>query len=147
MSSATAKKLYLTRRYDFSASHRLYNPTFSDDKNWAVFRQCNNPNGHGHNYELEVTVSGVSQEMTGMVVDIVALDEAVKTRVLDLCDHKNLNLDVPFMADMIPTVENIAVAFWRQLVDHIPLPARLHRIRVVETRNNAAEYFGEGASS
>jgi 6-pyruvoyltetrahydropterin/6-carboxytetrahydropterin synthase len=135
--------LFLTRKYDFPASHRLFNPAWSDEENERFFRQCNNPNGHGHNYELEVTVKGEPDPRLGMVVDIYELDQIVKRAVLDKVDHKNLNVDVDFMQGLIPTAENIVVAIWQELAPHIPAPAKLSRLRLVETRNNMAEYRGE----
>lgn len=135
--------MFLTRKYDFPASHRLFNPAWSEEENERVFRQCNNPNGHGHNYDLEVTVKGQPDPRLGMVVDIYALDQAVKRVVIDKVDHKNLNVDVDFMQGLIPTAENIAWAIWRELEAHIPAPAKLARIRLVETRNNFVEYWGE----
>jgi 6-pyruvoyltetrahydropterin/6-carboxytetrahydropterin synthase len=135
--------LFLTRKYDFPASHRLFNPAWSDEENERFFRQCNNPNGHGHNYELEVTVKGEPDPRLGMVVDIYELDQIVKRVVLDKVDHKNLNVDVDFMQGLIPTAENIVVAIWKELAPHIPAPANLARLRLVETRNNMAEYRGE----
>jgi 6-pyruvoyltetrahydropterin/6-carboxytetrahydropterin synthase len=135
--------LFLTRKYDFPASHRLFNPAWSDEENERFFRQCNNPNGHGHNYELEVTVKGEPDPRLGMVVDIYELDQIVKRVVLDKVDHKNLNVDVDFMQGLIPTAENIVVAIWKEIAPHIPAPANLARLRLVETRNNMAEYRGE----
>lgn len=142
MTSTTEHWVYLTRRYEFPASHRLYNPGWSDEENARVFRQCNNINGHGHNYELDVTVMGTPDDRLGMVVDIYELDQIVKRVILDKVDHKNLNIDVDFMRDLIPTAENIVQAIWQALAPHIPAPARLARLRLVETRNNAAEYWG-----
>lgn len=135
--------VYLTRRYDFPAGHRLHNPAWSDEENVRVFRRCNNPNGHGHNYELEVTVVGVPDERLGMVTDLHALDELVQCVILDRVDHRNLNVDVDFMQGLIPTAENIVRAIWRELSPEIPPPARLSRLRLVETPNNAAEYWGD----
>lgn len=132
----------LTRKYDFPASHRLYNPNWSEAENQRVFRQCNNPNGHGHNYELEVTVKGQPDPRLGMVVDIYELDQVVRRVVLDRVDHKNLNVDVDFMHGVIPTAENIVAAIWQELAPHVPAPAQLARLRLVETRNNCAEYWG-----
>lgn len=134
--------IYLTRRYDFAASHRLYNPAFSEEENWRVFGKCNNPNGHGHNYELEVTVGGVPDARTGMVIDLAEMDRRVQERLLVHVDHKDLNSDVPFMKDVIPTAENIVRLFWDELEPGIPAPARLHKLRLTESRNNAAEYAG-----
>ncbi len=134
--------IYLTRRYDFSASHRLYNPDFSDEKNWAVFGKCNNPNGHGHNYELEITVKGQPDPRTGLIIDLAEFNQQVNSRIIDLLDHKDLNRDVSFMADQIPTSENIVIAIWNELVPYIPAPATLHKLRLMESRNNYAEYQG-----
>jgi 6-pyruvoyltetrahydropterin/6-carboxytetrahydropterin synthase len=134
--------MFLTRKYEFPASHRLYNPAWSDEENARVFRQCNNLNGHGHNYELEVTVKGTPDPRLGMVVDIYELDQVVQRVILDRVDHKNLNVDVDFLQGLIPTSENIVRAIWKELTPHIPAPAQLARLRLVETRNNAAEYFG-----
>jgi 6-pyruvoyltetrahydropterin/6-carboxytetrahydropterin synthase len=135
--------VFLTRKYDFPASHRLFNPDFSDEENARVFRQCNNPNGHGHNYELEVTVKGTPDPRLGMVVDIYELDQIVQRVILDRVDHKNLNLDVDFLKGVIPTAENMVFAFWKELAPHVPKPAQLARLRLVETRNNFVEYRGE----
>lgn len=135
--------MFLTRKYEFPASHRLFNPDWSEEENARVFRQCNNPNGHGHNYELEVTVKGSPDSRLGMVVDIYELDQLVKQHILARVDHKNLNVDVDFMTGLIPTAENIVWAIWQQLSPHIPKPAQLARLRLVETRNNFAEYRGE----
>lgn len=135
--------IYLTRRYEFSASHRLYNPEFPDEKNWEVFRECNNPNGHGHNYELEVTIKGVPDSRTGMVMDICAMDELVQARLIKRVDHKHLNLDVDFLTGVIPTAENIVYCFWQELEPGIPRPVRLHRLRLFESKNNVAEFAGE----
>lgn len=133
----------LTRKYDFSATHRLYNPDFTDEQNCEVFRECNNINGHGHNYELEVTVRGVPDDQTGMIVDIDELDQIVMAKVVTLVDHKNLNLDVDFMTDLIPTAENIVWAFWQQLAEPVNTITTLDRLRLIETKNNFAEYHGE----
>lgn len=135
--------LYLTRKYEFCASHRLFNPMFSDEENTRIFRECASPNGHGHNYELEVTVQGSPADRTGMIVDMWQLDQIVQQHLLKKVDHKHLNLDVEFLRDVIPTAENIVYACWRQLAPHIPPEARLSRLRLLETRNNFAEYRGE----
>jgi 6-pyruvoyltetrahydropterin/6-carboxytetrahydropterin synthase len=142
--------LFLTRRYDFSAAHRLYNPQFTDDQNEAVFGLCNNPNGHGHNYDVELTLTGQPDPDTGMLIDIVALDTLVKQYVIDHVDHKHLNMDVPMFAGINPTAENIAVVFWHVLA---PLfsqqqnyKATLHRVRIIESRNNLADYYGPSIS-
>lgn len=142
ISKQEVNMLYLSRRFEFAAAHRLYNPEFSDEKNWEVFRQCNNPNGHGHNYELEVTICGEPDPKTGMLINLLVLDEMVKAHLIQAVDHKNLNLDVDFLKEMIPTAENLAVAFWDQLAPLIPAPYRLHRLRLQESKKNATEYYG-----
>jgi len=133
--------VYVTRRETFSASHRLYNPSFSDERNREVFDKCANPNGHGHNYVLEVTVAGEPHPSTGYVIDLKLLTRIIRTEVIDKVDHKNLNLDVDFMRDMIPTAENIAVAVWNILESKIP-SGKLFLIRLHETENNVVDYRG-----
>ncbi len=134
--------LYITRRAGFSAAHRLYNPTFSDQQNQEVFDKCNNPNGHGHNYVLEVTVKGQPDPETGYVMDLKELGRVVDRYVVDRVDHKHLNHDVEELRGVIPTAENIAVIFWGLLEQHIT-GGRLHSIRLYESDNNFVEYFGE----
>ena len=133
---------YLSRTYTFPAGHRLYNPEWSDEENARVFRKCNNINGHGHNYELEVTLGGTPDPRLGMVADLYALDQMVQRVILDRVDHQNLNLDVDFLHGLIPTAENIVRAMWNELLPHIPAPAQLTRLRLRETANNVAEYRG-----
>ena len=101
----------VTRRAVFSASHRLHNPEWSEEKNYEVYDKCNNPNGHGHNYVMEITVSGIPDPETGYVIDLKRMKRIINENVVDLVDHKHLNLDVPFLKGIIPTVENIAVTF------------------------------------
>lgn len=134
--------VYVTRRATFSASHRLYNPEFSDAKNFEIFDKCANPNGHGHNYVLEITVGGASQGDTGYVIDLSKLKQIMKTEILDKVDHKHLNHDVPFMQGIIPTAENIAKAFWSILERKIT-EGKLISVRLQETENNSVEYRGE----
>ena len=134
--------IYVTRKADFSAAHRLYNPSWSDKQNDEVFGKCNNPNGHGHNYILEVTVRGDVDDSTGYLVDLKKLKEVIRVRVIDKVDHKNLNTDVEFLHGIIPTAENIAIAIWRELKDAIP-SGTLHEIRLQETERNIVTYRGE----
>lgn len=134
--------VYVTRRETFSASHRLYNPAFSDEKNDEVFDKCNNPNGHGHNYELEVTVAGPVDAETGYVIDLKDLKKIIKESVIARVDHKHLNHDVDFMKGVIPTAENIAIQIWKVLEPKI-IHGSLHCIRLRETENNVVEYRGE----
>ena len=134
--------IYVTRRAHFSASHRLFNPTFSDEKNLEVFDKCANPNGHGHNYYLEVCIAGDPNPETGYVIDLKKLKEIVNKYFIEKVDHKNLNLDVNFLIGIIPTAENIAIAAWRQIFPHIN-EGKLFSITLFETDNNFVEYRGE----
>ena len=134
-------RVTVTRRLRFNAAHRVFNPSFSDEKNQETFGKCNNPNWHGHNYTLDVSVEGPIDEQTGYVMDLSKLKELVSREVVNLVDHKNFNLDVPFMRGRIPTSENIIVAFWGILEPAIA-PARLVRLVLWETENNYVEYSG-----
>jgi 6-pyruvoyltetrahydropterin/6-carboxytetrahydropterin synthase len=134
--------VYVTRKSHFSASHRLYNPAWPDAKNQAVFGKCNNPNGHGHNYEMEVTVAGDPPADTGMVIDLKKLADIIEEAVIERVDHKHMNEDVDFMRGVIPTAENMAVAFWKILKPEIT-EGRLFSIRLFESVNNFVEYRGE----
>ena len=134
-------RVTVTRRLRFNAAHRVFNPSFSDEKNQATFGKCNNPNWHGHNYTLDVSVEGPIDEQTGYVMDLSKLKELVSREVVNLVDHKNFNVDVPFMRGRIPTSENIVVAFWEILQPAIA-PARLVRLVLWETENNYVEYSG-----
>jgi len=131
----------VTRRLRFNAAHRVYNPSLSDAENEATFGKCNNPNWHGHNYVLDVSVEGSIDERTGYVMDLSKLKELVNREVLSAVDHRNFNLDVHFMRGQIPTSENIIVAFWKILQPAIA-PARLVRLVLWETENNYVEYSG-----
>ncbi len=131
--------VYLTRKEQFCASHRLYNPAYSDKKNLEVYGKCAYPNGHGHNYEIEVTVAGDPDPETGMILDLKKLSDIIEAEILSKVDHKHLNLDVDFLKGVIPTAENLAAVFWRILCPKIAA-GRLHSVRVYETPNNYAEY-------
>ena len=132
----------VTRLLRFNAAHRVHNPALSDEENRRLFGKCNNPNWHGHNYTLEVSVRGPVEERTGYVMDLGALRTLVEESVVDEIDHRNLNVDVPFMQGIIPTTENIVVAVWRRLEPRIA-PVRLVRLKLWETENNFVEYEGE----
>jgi 6-pyruvoyltetrahydropterin/6-carboxytetrahydropterin synthase len=134
--------VYVTRRAQFSASHRLYNPAWSDEKNQAVFGKCNNPNGHGHNYDIEVTVGGKPPVETGMVIDLKRLADIIDAEVIDKVDHKHMNHDVDFLKGVIPTAENMAIAFWKILEPAIH-EGNLVSIKLFESGNNFVEYKGE----
>lgn len=136
--------VFLTRRERFNAAHRLFKPEWTDNKNFEVFGKCSNPNWHGHNYELFVTIKGEPNPETGFVINLKQLSEIVRNRIIEQADHKNLNLEVPFMKGQLPTSENIAVAIWEEIEDDVlKLNCKLHCIKVVETENNTVEYFGK----
>ena len=134
--------VYVTRRAHFNAAHRLHNPDKSDEWNRRVYGKCNNPNWHGHNYVLEVTVAGEPDPHTGYVIDLAELKRLVDEHVLSHVDHANLNLDVDFLQGILPSTENFAVAIWRRLEPVLP-SGRLVSVRLQETENNMAEYRGE----
>ena len=131
----------VTRRLHFSAAHRVHNPTLSDAENRQIFGKCNNPNWHGHNYILDVSVRGPLDERTGYVIDLSRVKEIVTTHVIDKVNHRNLNLEVDFLRNVIPTTENVVVAFWRELEPALK-PAQLTRLVLWETVNNYVEYDG-----
>ncbi len=135
-------KAHLTRRYIFSGSHRLHAPTLSEEQNQATYGKCNNPHGHGHNYSIEVTVSGPVSTETGMVCNLAELDDAVRDTVLARFDHQNLNMLAEF-ADCVPTTENLAVVIYNILKQTFHA-AHLEGIRIEETRLNSFEYCGGG---
>jgi 6-pyruvoyltetrahydropterin/6-carboxytetrahydropterin synthase len=135
--------VYVTRKSHFSASHRLYNPAWDDVTNSRVFGKCNNLRGHGHNYEVEVTVGGDPAADTGMVIDLKRLADIVEAEVIEAVDHKHLNEDVDFLRGVIPTAENIAIAFWKILEPKIR-EGRIVSIRLFESDNNFVEYRGPG---
>ncbi|MEW6194561.1 MAG: 6-carboxytetrahydropterin synthase [Bacteroidota bacterium] len=134
--------LYVTRREVFSASHRLFIENLSDEENYRIFGKCSNPNGHGHNYILEVTVSGEADQNTGYVIDLKVLKEIIHKEIIQKVDHKNLNVDVDFLQGINPTVENIVTSIWNQLVGKIP-SGKLYSIKLRETENNYVEYRGK----
>ncbi len=135
--------IYITRRERFNAAHRLFRPDFSDEQNLDVFGKCSNPNWHGHNYELFVTVKGEVNPQTGFLINLKELSKLVRELVTDKIDHKNINLEVDFMQGKFASTESLAIAIWEQL--DIPvkaLGAELHCIRLHESENNYVEYFG-----
>lgn len=133
--------IYITRRETFAASHRLYNPDWSDEKNNDVYDKCANKNGHGHNYVLEVVVKGEIDPQTGYLLDLKILKDIIKKNVIAQVDHKHLNYDVPFLEGVIPTAENIAIGIWNQIVDKLPA-GELSSVKLYETENNYVEYKG-----
>jgi 6-pyruvoyltetrahydropterin/6-carboxytetrahydropterin synthase len=134
--------VYVTRRAHFSAAHRLFNPTFSDERNESVFDKCNNVRGHGHNYTIDVTVAGIPDPSTGYVIDLKKLARLMDELIIDKVDHKHLNFDVEELRGIIPTAENIALVFWSLLQPRIT-EGKLHSIKVYESDNNFVEYLGE----
>lgn len=132
-------KVAVSRKEHFNAAHRLYNPGWTDQKNDAVFGKCNNPNFHGHNYELIVTLTGEPDPETGFVYDLKQLSDTIKTHVLNHFDHKNLNLDTSYFKSLNPTAENIAIVIWRILRQQID-PALDLKIKLYETERNFVEY-------
>jgi 6-pyruvoyltetrahydropterin/6-carboxytetrahydropterin synthase len=134
--------IYLTRKCEFSASHYYHNPEFSPEENRRIFGKCNNPNGHGHNYTLELTVKGQVNPKSGFVVDLKDLKEILNREVLEVMDHRFLNKEVPEFAKNIPTTENIAINIWRRLQPKLTVAA-LHRVRVYETPDLFVDYYGE----
>lgn len=133
--------VYIYRRDHFSASHRLFDPAYSDQQNFEVFGGCSNPNGHGHNYYIEVCIAGEPNPRTGYVTDLKKVKEVLHRTFLDKVDHKNLNSDVDFLRGINPTTENIAIAAWQQISPHIT-EGTLHSIRIYETEKNFVEYKG-----
>ena len=134
--------VYLTRKEHFNAAHMVRNDSWSEEKNREVFGKCANKNWHGHNYNLFVTVKGNPNPDTGFIMNVKELSRIIQTEVLDKLDHKNLNLDVSFMAGVMPSTENLAIAIWKQLAPHIK-ECQLHCIKLYETENIYAEYYGE----
>lgn len=134
-------RVTVTRRLRFNAAHRVHNPALSDERNRVLFGKCNNPHGHGHNYTLDVSVAGEVDPETGYVTDLSALRQLVEREVVNDLDHHNLNVDVAFMQQVIPTAENLVVAIWRRLAPAVA-PRELVRLVLWETENNYVEYDG-----
>ena len=136
-------RVRVTRRVHFSAAHRLQSASLTEAENSRVYGLCNSPNYHGHNYELDITVEGEVDGATGYVVDLGQLRDIAEAEVLTDLDHRNLNLDVDWLRDVIPSTENLVVSIWRRLEDRIPAPGRLVRLVLWETPRNYVEYGGE----
>lgn len=136
--------IYITRKEHFNAAHRLFRPDWSDDKNLEVFGKCSNPNWHGHNYILHITVKGKINKETGFLVNLKELSKIIKQRVIEKLDHKNINIEVDFMKDKLASTENIAIGIWEQLEQPIKnLGSQLHSVKLFETEKNFVEYFGK----
>ena len=135
--------IFVTRRERFNAAHRLFRPEWSDEKNLKVFGKCSNPNWHGHNYILFVTVKGEINYETGFTINLKELSRIIRVFVLEKLDHKNINLEVDFMKNKLASTENLAISIWEELEPHIKkYHAHLHCVKLVETENNFVEYFG-----
>ena len=134
--------IYITRKEIFSAAHRLNNPEFTEEENAQIYDKCNNYWGHGHNYVIEVTVKGEPDPNTGYLIDLKILKDILDENLISEVDHKHLNHDVNFLEGINPTLENMAIAFWKQLENKIPA-GKLYRIKLWETENNSVEYYGE----
>ena len=135
--------VYITRRERFSAAHRLFNPNWTDEENYQAYGKCSNANWHGHNYELLVTIKGEINPKLGYLVDLKDLSNVLKVNIIDKVDHRNLNTEVDFMQGKIVSTENLVISIWEQIEPHlIKLNVQLHSVKVQETENNYAEYFG-----
>ncbi|HXR84168.1 MAG TPA: 6-carboxytetrahydropterin synthase [Hanamia sp.] len=135
--------LFLTRIEHFNAAHKLFNPSWSKEKNESVFGKCANENWHGHNYELHVTIKGEVSADTGFVVNAKVLSSLIKEYVLEKLDHKNLNLDVDFLKGKMCSTENLAIEIWKQLFPHLPQGVQLYCVKLYETQRIFVEYFGD----
>jgi 6-pyruvoyltetrahydropterin/6-carboxytetrahydropterin synthase len=136
--------VYLTRKERFNAAHRLFRPEYSDEENLRVFGKCSNPNWHGHNYTLLVTVKGEVNKETGFVIDLKKLSQIINEKVIEILDHRNINLEVLFMKGKLASTENLAIGIWDELYEDIlSQGALLHCVKLEETANNSSEYFGE----
>ena len=132
----------ITRKAHFSAAHRLYRPEWSEERNAEVFGDCSNPNWHGHNYELVVTVEGAIDPETGFVMNLRELKDILEEKVVSDMDHRNLNMDVPWLSEVNPTTENLAVSIWNRISESLPSGANLASVIVNETPRNSVEYRG-----
>lgn len=135
--------IYITRIEHFNAAHKLYNPAWSKETNEEVFGKCANENWHGHNFELHVTIAGLPDPNTGFVYDVKKLSGIIKEFVIDQLDHKNLNIEVPFMKDKICSIENLIMGIWHQLAPHLPEGVKLHSLKLYETPRIYVQYHGE----
>ena len=137
------KIVYITRRARFNAAHKLWNPNWSDEKNAEIFGKCANKNWHGYNYELHVTVKGVTDPETGYCMDLKDLTDLIRDRIEEPLDHRNLNLDVKWMEGKMASTENLIIEIWGQLEAPVAEQGcKLHQLRLYETENNYADYFG-----
>jgi len=137
------KTVYITRREIFNAAHKLWREDWSAEKNWEVFGKCSNKNWHGHNFTVYVTVKGIPNPETGFVINLKDLSKIMQERIIEPLDHKNLNLDVPFLDGMLASTENVVIQIWEEIKEPVRLAGgELVKIKLVETENNYVEYFG-----
>lgn len=135
--------IYITRRERFNAAHRLFRADFSDEQNLQIFGKCSNPNWHGHNYELFVTVKGELNPETGFLINLKSLSKLINELIIEKIDHKNINIEVPFMQDKFASTEVLAMSIWDELEDGVKaMNASLHCVKLYESENNFVEYFG-----
>ncbi len=135
--------IYITRRERFNAAHRLFRKEYSDEENLKVFGKCSNPNWHGHNYELFVTVKGEVNPKTGFLINLKILSKIIREEVIEKIDHKNINIEVDFMKNKMASTENLTISIWKQLEKEISgLGVTLHCVKIYESENNSVEYFG-----
>jgi len=135
--------IYITRRERFNAAHRLFRHDFTDEQNMEVFGKCSNPNWHGHNYELFITVKGEIDDKTGFLVNLKILSKIIRDNVINKLDHKNINIEVDFMHGKLASTENLAVGIWHEIIQHInALGVDLHCVKIMESENNFVEYYG-----
>ncbi len=135
--------IYITRRERFNAAHRLFRAEYSDEKNLKIFGKCSNPNWHGHNYELFVTVKGEVNPKTGFLINLKVLSKIIREEVIEKIDHKNINIEVDFMKNRMASTENLTIGIWKQLEKEISgLNVTLHCVKIYESENNFVEYFG-----
>ncbi len=135
---------FLTRRERFSSAHRMFNPEWNDDENLRIFGKCSNPNWHGHDYVLYVTIKGNINKETGMVLNMNQLKEIIREKIIEKVDHRNLNLEVDFMKGLNATTENLVKAIWDELEEPVrTIGAELYCVKIEETENNSVEYYGK----
>ncbi|MGB0429109.1 MAG: 6-pyruvoyl trahydropterin synthase family protein [Bacteroidia bacterium] len=136
--------VYITRRETFNAAHRLYREDWTDEQNEKVFGKCANKYFHGHNFQLFVTVKGKPNDKTGFIIDLKVLSKIVKKNIVDIVDHSNLNVDVPFLKGKMPSIENMVIEFWKIIDQELAsFDCQLHYLKLIETENNFVEYYGE----
>lgn len=135
--------IYITRRERFNAAHRLFRDDYTDEKNLEVFGKCSNPNWHGHNYHLYVTVKGEVNKETGFLINLKDLSRIINDKVIQKIDHKNINIEVDFMEGKLASSENLAISIWNEIENPLlELGAHLHKVKLYESENNIVEYLG-----